>query len=89
MDLTALFKMTYGLYVVSAEADGQKAGCIINTAMQVTSEPNRIIITVNKTNYTRHGAGDRPLHPVRPVGAGGVLHLPALRLPVRPGCGQV
>ena len=37
MDLTAFFTMTSGLYVVSAEADGQKAGCVINTAVQVTA----------------------------------------------------
>lgn len=52
MDLTALFKMTYGLYVVSAEADGQKAGCIINTATQVTAEPPRMMVAVHKDNVT-------------------------------------
>ena len=52
MDLTALFKMTYGLYVVSAEADGQKAGCVINTATQVTAEPARLMVAVHKDNVT-------------------------------------
>lgn len=52
MDLTALFKMTYGLYVVSAEAEGQKAGCIINTATQVTAEPPRMMVAVHKDNVT-------------------------------------
>ncbi|OUP09223.1 flavin reductase family protein [Collinsella sp. An2] len=52
MDLTALFKMTYGLYVVSAEADGKKAGCIINTATQVTAEPPRMTVAVHKDNVT-------------------------------------
>ena len=52
MDLTALFKMTYGLYVVSAEADGQKAGCIVNTATQVTAEPPRMMVAVHKDNVT-------------------------------------
>lgn len=52
MDLTALFTMNYGLYVVSAEADGLKAGCIINTATQVTAEPPRIMVAVNKDNVT-------------------------------------
>ena len=54
MDLTALFKMTYGLYVVSAEADGQKAGCIINTATQVTAEPPRLTVAVHKDNVTTY-----------------------------------
>lgn len=52
MDLTALFKMSYGLYVVSAEADGQKAGCVINTATQVTAEPPRMMVAVHKDNVT-------------------------------------
>ncbi|WP_085830685.1 flavin reductase family protein [Collinsella vaginalis] len=52
MDLTALFKMSYGLYVVSAEADGRRAACLINTATQVTAEPPRLTVTVNKENVT-------------------------------------
>lgn len=52
MDMTAFFTMTSGLYVVSAEADGLKAGCIINTAVQVTAEPPRISVAVNKENVT-------------------------------------
>ena len=52
IDLTAFFKMTYGLYVVSAEADGLRAGCIINTAVQVTAEPPRVSVAVNKDNVT-------------------------------------
>lgn len=52
MDTTALFTMTYGLYVVSAEASGRRAGCLINTATQVTAEPVRIMVAVNKENVT-------------------------------------
>lgn len=52
MDLTALFKMSYGLYVVSAEADGTKAGCVINTATQVTADPPRMMVAVHKDNFT-------------------------------------
>ena len=37
IDSTAMFAMSYGLYVVSAEADGLKAGCVVNTAVQVLS----------------------------------------------------
>lgn len=42
MDKTAFFTMPSGLYVVSAAADGLRAGCVINTAVQVTSAPARI-----------------------------------------------
>lgn len=52
MDNSIMFKLTYGLFVLTAK-DGEKAnGCIINTAMQQTSTPNVISITVNKQNYT-------------------------------------
>ncbi|MDY4041248.1 MAG: flavin reductase family protein [Collinsella sp.] len=52
MDLTALFKMSYGLYVVSADDGEQRAGCLINTATQVTAEPPRLMVAVNKENVT-------------------------------------
>ena len=53
MDNSIMFKLTYGLFVLTAK-DGEKAnGCIINTAMQQTSTPNVISITVNKQNYTK------------------------------------
>ena len=52
MDSKAMFKLTYGLYVLTAEENGKNNGCIVNTASQVTSNPNKISVTVNKTNYT-------------------------------------
>ena len=52
MDTKAMYKLTYGLFVLTAKNDGKDNGCIINTAGQVTSEPNRISFTVNKANYT-------------------------------------
>jgi len=52
MDNTALFKVGYGLYVLTAQ-DGEKDnGCIINTVLQVTSTPLVGVIAVNKLNYT-------------------------------------
>ena len=52
MNNAAMFKLTYGLFVLTAKDGDKDNGCIINTAMQVTAEPNRIIIVVNKQNYT-------------------------------------
>ena len=52
MDTNALFKIGYGLYVLSANEQGKDNACIINTAMQVTSDPLQVAICVNKTNYT-------------------------------------
>ena len=52
MDMTAFFKMSYGLYVVSAEADDARAACLVNTAVQVTASPARLSVAVNKENVT-------------------------------------
>lgn len=52
MDKKAMYKLSYGLFVLTAALEGKDNGCIINTAGQVTSEPNRISIAVNKANYT-------------------------------------
>ena len=52
MDTKALFKIGYGLYVLTAKNEEKDNGCIINTVMQVTSDPCQIAIAVNKLNYT-------------------------------------
>ena len=52
MDNNALFKLSYGLFVLTARQDGKDNGCIINTAMQITDTPKRIQIAVNKQNLT-------------------------------------
>ena len=52
MDKKAMFKLSYGLFVITANRDGKDNGCITNTAVQVTSEPNRISVAINKGNYT-------------------------------------
>lgn len=50
--MSAIFKLTYGLFVLSAK-DGEKDNaCIINTALQVTSNPLQVSVTVNKANFT-------------------------------------
>jgi flavin reductase (DIM6/NTAB) family NADH-FMN oxidoreductase RutF len=52
MNKKALYKLSYGLFVLTANFDGRDNGCIINTASQLTSDPYRICIAVNKNNYT-------------------------------------
>jgi len=52
MDPKALYKITYGLYLLSVRSYGQDNACIINTVMQVTDNPIRIAIAVNKGNNT-------------------------------------
>ena len=52
IDATAMFKLQYGLFVLTARDCQKDNGCIINTVMQVTSNPQRITIAVNRANYT-------------------------------------
>ena len=48
----AMFKLSYGLFVLTAKDGDKDNGCIINTAAQLTSNPSRITIAVNKGNFT-------------------------------------
>lgn len=52
MNTKALYHLTCGLYMLSSKSGDKTGGCIINTAMQVTSNPLRITVTVNKANFT-------------------------------------
>ncbi len=52
MDKKAMYKLSYGLFVLTSVRDGRDGGCITNTAIQVTSEPNRIAVAINKANFT-------------------------------------
>jgi flavin reductase (DIM6/NTAB) family NADH-FMN oxidoreductase RutF/rubredoxin len=52
LDLRALFKVTYGLYIVSSHHEGRATGLIANTVCQVTAEPPRISVCIHKENLT-------------------------------------
>ncbi|MGF0019168.1 flavin reductase [Sporofaciens sp. SGI.106] len=53
-DLTALFNIGYGLYVVTSNDGKKDNGLIVNTVSQVTNTPNRVAVTINKANYSHH-----------------------------------
>ena len=53
-DLTALFNIGYGLYVVTSNDGNKDNGLIVNTVTQVTNTPNRIAVTIHKENYSHH-----------------------------------
>lgn len=53
-DLTALFNIGYGLYVVTSNDGKRDNGLIVNTVSQVTNTPNRVAVTINKQNYSHH-----------------------------------
>ena len=52
MDKKAMYKLSYGLFVLTAREGDKDNGCIVNTVTQVTTTPNRITVAVNKNNYT-------------------------------------
>ena len=53
-DLSALFKIGYGLYVVTSNDGKKDNGLIVNTVTQVTNSPNRVAVCINKQNYSHH-----------------------------------
>lgn len=53
MDKKAMYQLSYGLFVLTSAFEGRDSGCIINTGIQVTSQPNRISIAVNQGNFTK------------------------------------
>lgn len=52
IDSTALYKLGYGLYVITTNDGSKDNGLIVNTVMQVTSTPDRIAVAINKSNYS-------------------------------------
>jgi len=53
-DMSALFRIGYGLYVVTSNDGSKDNGLIVNTVSQVTDSPNRVAVTINKANYSHH-----------------------------------
>jgi flavin reductase (DIM6/NTAB) family NADH-FMN oxidoreductase RutF len=53
-DMTALFRLGYGLYVITTNDGNRDNGCIVNTVTQVAENPNRLAVCINKNNYTDH-----------------------------------
>ena len=52
IDPKALFRIGYGLYLLTAKGQGRENGCIVNAVMQVTSTPNRVAVALNKSSFT-------------------------------------
>lgn len=52
MDEKAMYKLSYGLFVLTAKDGDKDNGCIINTAIQAASVPNQMSVCVSKANYT-------------------------------------
>jgi flavin reductase (DIM6/NTAB) family NADH-FMN oxidoreductase RutF/rubredoxin len=52
MNKSAFYKLSYGVYVVSSWDQGRATGCTANSAMQITSDPATIAVSINHDNYT-------------------------------------
>ena len=52
MDKTALFNLSYGLYIIGAKDGEREVGCVVNTVVQSTSSPLTLTVCINKDNYT-------------------------------------
>jgi len=52
MDKTLLFKLPYGIELISSESNGIVGGCIVNTAIQITDEPTHLVVSITKDSHT-------------------------------------
>jgi len=52
MDITALFNLSYGLYIIGVKDKERYAGCVVNTVTQATANPVTVTVSINKDNYT-------------------------------------
>jgi len=48
----ALYRISYGLYIITAQVEGRDNGQCANTCFQITSDPARLAIGINKQNFT-------------------------------------
>ena len=55
MDKKAFYQLSSGLYLISSVMDGRDCGCVVNTVLQVTSQPAQLSVTINKDNFTAQG----------------------------------
>lgn len=53
MDRKAFYRLSSGLYLLSSTFEGKDSGCVVNTLLQVTSQPAKLSVTVNKDNFTQ------------------------------------
>lgn len=52
LDLESLFKLSYGMCIISSQKDGKINGCIVNTVFQITPEPPMMVVSLNKNCLT-------------------------------------
>lgn len=58
MDKTAFYDLSYGVYLCTSWDEGKPVGCVANSAMQITSQPATIAVSINKNNYTHKAVSE-------------------------------
>lgn len=70
MNKNALFKLSYGVYIVTSWNNGKATGCTANSAMQITSNPAAIAVSVNHDNFTNECIKDTGVFALSILGEG-------------------
>jgi flavin reductase (DIM6/NTAB) family NADH-FMN oxidoreductase RutF len=52
MDKSLLFKIPYGIELISSESNGVVGACIVNTAIQITDTPTNLVVSITKDSHT-------------------------------------
>ncbi len=68
MDNTALYNLSYGVYVITTWGEGKATGCTANSAMQITSTPATVAVSINHDNYTNKCIKDTGIFAVNILG---------------------
>ncbi len=68
MNKSALYKLSYGVYVITAWSDGKPTGCTANSAMQITSSPATVAVSINHDNFTNKCIADTGVFAVNILG---------------------
>ncbi len=85
MNKSAFHQLSYGVYVVSTWDKGRATGCTANSAMQITSEPATIAVSINHDNYQPVHPGHREVRHLHPGREFQARHHRHLRLQERQG----
>lgn len=75
LDPTALFTISYGLYVLTTRDDRRDCGCIVNSVMQLTEKPLRIAVSVNRQTHTAHAVEQHGLFNLSVISEQGTMAL--------------
>ena len=70
MDKTAFYDLSYGVYLCTSWDEGKPVGCVANSAMQITSQPATIAVSLNKNNYTHKAVSESGYFALTVLGEG-------------------